>query len=148
MIKKRVEMDNNGNSKYVIWLNEINKPVIPYLETHIMDSCNLNCKGCTHFPNLFDKHSKVLFKQLENDIKQVAQKSHVLRLLGGEPLLNIERYKYFWYKKKFSRCGYRGGNEWIVDFKARCRTFFCHEEKSSWISYISIYTDSENKEGN
>ena len=29
------------------------KPVLKYIEMHITDQCNLKCKGCTHFSNLF-----------------------------------------------------------------------------------------------
>ncbi len=94
---KNICMDKQGNSEYIIWLDQIHKPVIPYLETHIMDSCNLNCKGCTHFSNLYEKESKVFLKQFKNDIKQLAKKCFViqLRLLGGEPLLNQECAEYF-----------------------------------------------------
>lgn len=93
---KKVGIDEDGNSEYVVWLDKVSKPVIPYLETHIMDSCNLNCKGCTHFSNLFDTDSEVILKRFEDDINRIAQKSEViqLRLLGGEPLLNVDCYKY------------------------------------------------------
>ena len=48
-------MGNDGKfNNYGIELDKYNN-IIPQLETHIIDSCNLNCKGCTHFSNLFDK---------------------------------------------------------------------------------------------
>lgn len=93
---KKIKMDEKGNSEYIVWLNKSSKPVIPYLETHIMDSCNLNCKGCTHFSNLFDTNSEVIFRKFKEDINRIAQKCDVvqLRLLGGEPLLNTECHTY------------------------------------------------------
>lgn len=94
--KKNVIIDRHCNSKYIIWLDQMQKPVIPYLETHIMDSCNLNCKGCTHFSNLYEIDSNVSYEQFMNDINQLSQKCFViqLRLLGGEPLLNTDCIKY------------------------------------------------------
>ncbi len=93
--KKNVIIDRHCNSKYIIWLDQMQKPVIPYLETHIMDSCNLNCKGCTHFSNLYEIDSNVSYEQFMNDINQLSQKCFViqLRLLGGEPLLNTDCIK-------------------------------------------------------
>lgn len=32
----------------------LDKPLIGYLETHLYNKCNLNCKGCTHFSNIDD----------------------------------------------------------------------------------------------
>ncbi len=77
------------------WL-ESNKEVIPYLETNIVDGCNLKCKGCTHFAQLFTTKD---FYSLENYNRDLAQLSDMcdvvqVRLLGGEPLMleNIEEY--------------------------------------------------------
>lgn len=94
--QKKVFFNEIYESDSVVWLDKINKPVLPYLETNVMDSCNLNCKGCTHFSNLFEENSRVEYKQFLNDLTQVAKKSFVvqLRLLGGEPLLNTQLYKF------------------------------------------------------
>lgn len=63
-----------------------------YLEVHLASSCNLNCKGCSHYcPLVSDKaiHSAAALKR---DMKTLRQKVEIrqLRLLGGEPLLNPE----------------------------------------------------------
>lgn len=93
--QKRIKVDNEGNSEYIVWLDKIDRPVLPYLETNVMDCCNLKCKGCTHFANLFNESSQIELQQYICDLTQIAKKTYIiqLRLLGGEPLLNKELYK-------------------------------------------------------
>lgn len=79
----------------IIWIEKTNLPIMPYLECNIVDSCNLKCKGCTHFSNLFDENIFVDYESLLDDLKQISQKVYIaeLRLLGGEPLLHPELEK-------------------------------------------------------
>lgn len=62
---------------------------LPYLETHLVDHCNLNCKGCFHLSPI----SKPFFADsdlLERDILRLSElfdNITVFRFLGGEPLL-------------------------------------------------------------
>lgn len=75
----------------------ISAKYLPYLEFHIADHCNLNCKACSHysglvkephFPNLekFTRDFECLHKFID-DIGKI-------RILGGEPLLNPEINEY------------------------------------------------------
>ena len=82
----------------IIWFNPMEKAFWPYLETNVIDQCNLKCKGCSHFSNLFsneDKEEETL-EDLERDLKVLSQ--HVIvrkfRILGGEPFLspNLKEY--------------------------------------------------------
>lgn len=71
--------------------------ILPYLEFHLADHCNLNCANCEHYSGLvkepvfpdYVKFSKDLH-QLKKYIKSIG----LIRILGGEPLLNpqIEDY--------------------------------------------------------
>ena len=67
------------------------KPVLGYMEYHVSWHCNLKCKGCTHYSNLFDKP---LFGNLEQYRKNLLRLSELfdhivqIKLLGGEPFLN------------------------------------------------------------
>lgn len=68
-----------------------------YLEVHAADHCNLNCKGCMHFSNLVKDHVYPDFNRLANDIKQlkkIINHIDIIRILGGEPLLNPELEQY------------------------------------------------------
>ena len=65
--------------------------MIGYLEHHIVDHCNLNCAGCSHFSPLAPQW----FEQIEQfctDFKALAQTTQgqigTIRLMGGEPLLH------------------------------------------------------------
>jgi len=63
---------------------------LPYLEFHITDHCNLNCKSCTHFAPL----SKENYLSTDSFIKDMTRLSQLfanisrMRILGGEPLLH------------------------------------------------------------
>jgi len=66
------------------------KPRLPYLELHLADHCNLNCKGCSHFAPIADKRFTDL-REYERDMKQLQRLFSTIgkiRLMGGEPLLN------------------------------------------------------------
>lgn len=70
--------------------------IMPHIELHISDKCNLNCKGCSHFSPLFDEINAVFANKMK-DIKAVKRLfDNIFRidLLGGEPLLNPELKKY------------------------------------------------------
>ena len=73
------------------------KPVLRYLETHLVDYCNLKCKGCTHFANICQEPGFVNVVDYE---KQLAQLSNlcdvaILRLMGGEPFLHPDLIEVF-----------------------------------------------------
>lgn len=71
-------------------------PTLKYLEMHVANGCNLNCKGCTHFSNLYQKNDLVDLEDFSKQLEILSKKCNLLklRLMGGEPLLNpqIERY--------------------------------------------------------
>lgn len=72
--------------------NKTRKPVLQHLETHVADGCNLNCKGCLHFSNLYDRSDFPDLNNLLRDIEYIAERCEIFqfRILGGEPLLNPE----------------------------------------------------------
>lgn len=65
------------------------RPRLYYLETHLCDHCNLNCKGCGHFSPLVSEIFADL-EQFTKDMWEITSKIRVdqLRLMGGEPLLH------------------------------------------------------------
>ena len=62
------------------------------LEYHLVDSCNLNCAGCSHYSSLVDKSTYRTLEEIINDLtllkNKVGDNLCHLRLLGGEPLLH------------------------------------------------------------
>lgn len=63
---------------------------LSYLEVHLTDHCNLNCKGCGHFSPICREwfiHPDDLKRDLEQ-LKKSVSHIELFRLLGGEPLLN------------------------------------------------------------
>ena len=79
-----------------IKMDTIDENTLPYVEMHVVDYCNLNCKGCTHFSALYNKK----FPKFENRIRDVERVNKIFSnififcLLGGEPLLNPELDRY------------------------------------------------------
>lgn len=62
-----------------------------YFETHLVEHCNLNCKGCAHFSPLAEKKFAKLncFLRDIKRIKYIARGELLfVKLLGGEPLLH------------------------------------------------------------
>ena len=65
--------------------------MINYLEHHIVDHCNLNCAGCSHFSPLAQQWFEDI-EDFKRDFTQLAEITNkqvgTIRLMGGEPLLH------------------------------------------------------------
>lgn len=91
--------------KNIIWNSdqEMNLPVMETLETNVVDYCNLNCKGCSHFSNIFGKGAQIPYEIFERDIKFLAEKIYIkqFNLLGGEIFLNTRIMDYIKCLKQY-----------------------------------------------
>lgn len=70
---------------------------LPYLEFHIADHCNLNCGACEHYSGLVKEPRFPDLKKFTRDMEQLHKfidDIGVIRILGGEPLLNPEVNEY------------------------------------------------------
>ena len=69
--------------------------MIPYFETHITEACNLKCRGCSHF-SVFAKPKHKDLKEFEREFERLSdiEDIGVIRLMGGEPLLNPDFMEY------------------------------------------------------
>ena len=69
---------------------------IPQFEVHIIDICNLNCKGCSHFSSLFTSPEVYPLETFCQELERLSQICDIqtFYLLGGEPLLvkNLDEY--------------------------------------------------------
>ncbi|MCR5503238.1 MAG: radical SAM protein [Lachnospiraceae bacterium] len=75
---------------------EVGKPRLSYLEFHLADHCNLNCKGCAHLSNITEPHLTDL-SQFRKDLIRLGELFwgiERVRIMGGEPLLNEELPEY------------------------------------------------------
>jgi MoaA/NifB/PqqE/SkfB family radical SAM enzyme len=66
------------------------------LEVHIVEHCNLNCKGCSHFSPLA-KEEYLPLEAFEKDmarLKDLKARFLEVKLLGGEPLLHPDIVKF------------------------------------------------------
>lgn len=88
-------IDLNWSNPPIYWLDK-DKAYISYLNANIVDGCNLNCKGCTHFAAFFNRNEIYSLKNFRRDVRRLSQICDVVsfRLLGGEPLLkkNLDKY--------------------------------------------------------
>ena len=84
------------NTLSLMYILDADKSFIPYLETNLIDGCNLNCKGCTHFASLFTRDEFYPLENFRRDVRRISQSCDVIkfRLLGGEPFLlkNLDEY--------------------------------------------------------
>ena len=143
--RKDILLTENINNFSAQNLDEIldydSAPYLPYLEFHIVDQCNLNCKGCEHYSGLV-KHShfhndKNIYRDLQQ-LKQFITDIGKIRILGGEPLLhpNIERIL------QFTREVYPQSDIHIVTngiLKHMPKTFFSTCKRNNIYLYISYY---------
>lgn len=77
---------------------------LEYLELHLMNSCNLNCKGCSHFSNIAKDDDVESPEEFEVNMKRLAELVPVIykiRLLGGEPFLNPRLPEYLKIVRKY-----------------------------------------------
>lgn len=76
--------------------------VLNYLEVDIVDHCNLNCSGCTHFcPLVGENYMDV--EQFKKDLLQLKtffSEIKQFRILGGEPLLHKDIAKFIQYSRE------------------------------------------------
>ncbi len=84
---------DKGDYRYNLqWLvlDNNEKPIIHHLEANIADGCNLSCKGCLHFSNLYERDEFPDAEELLNSIAEIQKHCEIFqfRVLGGEPLLN------------------------------------------------------------
>ena len=72
--------------------------VMPHIEYHIVDNCNLNCRGCSHFSPLYETTEEQFESKIHN-IDMLLQKfSNVARLdiLGGAA--PFKRFNQLYYR--------------------------------------------------
>lgn len=67
----------------------MDKHYLEYLETHVVDHCNLKCRACCHYSNV-SPEGFLLPEIFEEDLEELSKKFNIgkLRLMGGEPLLH------------------------------------------------------------
>lgn len=90
--------DDILNDMHICWNRDFDnkKAYMKKLETNVVDYCNLNCKGCSHFSNIFRKGDTAGYESFEKDIQYLSDKVLVghFDLLGGEPFLSDDLAKY------------------------------------------------------
>jgi organic radical activating enzyme len=76
-----------ADAKHKIW----------YVETHLVEHCNLNCAYCDHFSSIADPKfaSLATFQKDLTRIRELSSGMERLRLLGGEPLLHPQIGDFF-----------------------------------------------------
>lgn len=77
---------------------------LDYLEMHLMNSCNLKCKGCSHFSNIANDEDIESISSFEKNMERLSKVQPVIykiRLLGGEPFLNPQIAEYSGIVRRF-----------------------------------------------
>lgn len=81
---------------------KINTVEMYNIEVNIVDHCNLNCYGCTHFSTIAPKNF-IDINSFINDLKELSSKINLqrFRILGGEPLLHPDIILFVKESRKF-----------------------------------------------
>ncbi len=101
-LNKRKVYSNSFFESECCYINSFGKLVLPNVEMHVIDCCNLNCRGCTHFSPIFERKVPDTKKRL-NDIsklREIFDEIIVFSLLGGEPFLNPSLKEYIYEVRK------------------------------------------------
>lgn len=81
----------------------LSDPYLSYLEFHVADHCNLNCKYCTHYSPLVTEPVFTDYERFSADLRQLKKyipDIGIIRILGGEPLLNPELGKFIAFTRE------------------------------------------------
>ena len=76
---------------------------LDYLEFHTNDHCNLNCKHCNNYSNLVQEPHFTDYDGFEKDLyrlRELVDHIRLIRVLGGEPLLNGETWRFLQLVRK------------------------------------------------
>lgn len=80
------------------------KPVLPYLEYHVSDYCNLKCKGCRHFSNMVSDKIYPKIEDFRDSLMELSKRFKNIvriRLMGGEPFTNPNLCDFIYAAKRF-----------------------------------------------
>lgn len=146
----RLFEDIRNKPEYIKYLITpmISDSYLSYLEFHVADHCNLNCKYCTHFSPLVKEPVFTDLDRFKSDLKQLnkyIKDIGVIRILGGEPLLNPELPQFIEYTRKI----YPGSiitvvtNGLLLD-KISDELINCMKDNKAFF-FISYYPPLENK---
>lgn len=75
---------------------------LSYLEYHVVDHCNLNCKYCTHYSPLVKEPVYTNIESFKADLsrlREFVEDIGIIRILGGEPLLCPNLAEYIKYTR-------------------------------------------------
>lgn len=75
---------------------------LPYVEFSAALHCNMNCRSCTHFSPLSKKrfYDFELFHKDIQKLRQLVARIDIIRIMGGEPLLNPQLVDYITLTRK------------------------------------------------
>ena len=75
-----------------------------YIETDIIHSCNLNCRGCSHFSPLYGKDApQKSLAEFERELQRLQEVFEIdtFRIMGGEPMLRDDFMDFMLLTKKY-----------------------------------------------
>lgn len=121
------------------------KPLLEYYEFHITDHCNLNCKGCGHVSNICEPYFPDLLRYVQdmNQLKKLYSGCVMIKLLGGEPLLNPQLPEFIKKTREiFPECDLRIGTNGLMIHKLDSMLFEVMRNNHAYF-FISSYPPVE-----
>lgn len=99
---RELRKEKNDRHSMLIEL-DVDKPWLMGFEYHVADHCNLNCLGCGHCANLMDPTLPEIgsYERDLRRLKELYAGIGLIRLMGGEPLLNPGLEEYIRLTKEY-----------------------------------------------
>lgn len=92
-------LDTNGEWRSYIKYYKLHKPILPYVEYHVSDYCNLKCKRCGHYSNLVAEKIFPNIEEFQESLDGLSKRFEnirIFRLMGGEPFVNPDLDLYIY----------------------------------------------------
>lgn len=137
--------NHNKNIQQVLEKIDLTRPCLEYFEFHVCDHCNLNCKGCLHLSNLCDVNYADLDGYIR-DIKRIKELFwgvQMVKLLGGEPLLNEQLPEFIKATREYiPECDLRVGTNGLLLNRQDKSLFVTMKENDAYF-FVSLYPPIE-----
>lgn len=144
-----INYTNNSISSFCDLIKiDLDKPRLRFVQYNVAQNCNLNCKGCANYSNIYRNTNFNCAESFRNDLielKKFFWGVQEIKLMGGEPLLNDNICSFLIYAREiFPDSKLTIGTNGILLNKMDSK-FFDVVKRNSVTFAISLYPSLKHK---